>query len=101
MGRGKVSRAFVAALAIWVLYDVLVPPRYAIDARVTVMAIDSYRAHISPHLSSFVVCRFRPSCSMYGRESVRKYGFARGSLRAVWRIARCGPWTPMGTADPP
>ena len=30
----------------------------------------------------------------------RKDGALIGSLRAIWRVARCGPWTPMGTVDP-
>ena len=32
------------------------------------------------------------------------HGTARalyGSLRARWRVMRCGPWTPAGTVDPP
>ena len=64
-------------------------------------AIDAYRAHVSPHLRGVVQCRFTPTCSYYGRESIRKYGVLVGGAKAAWRIARCGPWTPLGTSDPP
>ena len=64
-------------------------------------AIDQYRAHVSPHLRGIVVCRFEPSCSWYGRESIRKYGVIVGGFKTAWRIARCGPWTKAGTIDPP
>lgn len=101
MGRGKGSRAVVAILAIWLLHDLVVPAGYALDARAAVFAIDQYRAHVSPHLRGIVECRFTPTCSLYGRESIRKHGLARGGVRAIARIARCGPWTPLHTFDPP
>jgi uncharacterized protein len=69
--------------------------------RPAIFAIDQYRAHISPHLRGIVVCRFTPSCSAYGRESIRKHGLIVGGAKAAWRIARCGPWTKPGTFDPP
>jgi uncharacterized protein len=69
--------------------------------RPALYAIDLYRAHVSPHLRGFVVCRFTPSCSMYGRQSIAKYGLIAGGVRTAWRIARCGPWTPLGTRDEP
>jgi hypothetical protein len=104
MERGKGRRAALIALAIvgvWAGYDMLVPPRHAVDARAAVAAIDSYRAQISPHLHGIVQCRFTPTCSVYGRESIRKYGLLRGGARTAWRLARCGPWTPLHTPDPP
>ena len=64
-------------------------------------AIDEYRAHVSPHLRGVVECRFTPTCSYYGRESIRKYGLLVGGAKAAWRIARCGPWTAPGTKDAP
>ena len=64
-------------------------------------AIDQYRARVSPLLRGHVVCRFTPTCSTYGRESIRRYGLLRGGARTIWRIGRCGPWTPMGTVDRP
>ena len=24
-----------------------------------------------------------------------------GTAKTIWRIARCGPWTKLGTVDPP
>ena len=101
MGRSKVGRTVVAVIALWLAHDLLVPPRYAIDAQAAMFAIDRYRATVSPHLHGIVQCRFRPTCSWYGHESIRKHGLAGGGLRAVWRIARCGPWTPLGTIDQP
>ncbi len=44
-------------------------------------------------------CRFRPSCSAYAAESIRRYGAVRGGWRALRRISRCHPWNPGGV-DP-
>ena len=44
-------------------------------------------------------CRFYPSCSMYGYEAIKSYGFLKGFWLAILRILRCNPWNPGGT-DP-
>lgn len=93
--------AFFVVLALLVLHDFAVPAGRGFAARGAIRAIDVYRGAVSPRLTGVVQCRFIPSCSAYGRESIRKHGFARGSLKAAWRIARCGPWTAQGTQDPP
>jgi len=44
-------------------------------------------------------CRYEPTCSAYAAESVRRFGFARGSLLAAWRLLRCNPFS-NGGFDP-
>ena len=95
MGRGKSSRAIVA-LAIIATIVIL-----ANGQRLAIFGIDQYRAHVSPRLRGVVVCRFTPTCSAYGRETIEKYGLLVGGAKTIWRIARCGPWTKMGTVDKP
>jgi uncharacterized protein len=80
-------------------HDLIVPRGWG--ARAALGAISQYRAHVSPHLRGVVACRFRPTCSVYGYQSIQKHGLFVGGMKAVWRIARCGPWTPLGTYDPP
>ena len=41
-------------------------------------------------------CRFYPSCSHYAEGAIRTHGAIRGTGLAVWRIARCGPFTDGG-----
>ena len=104
MGRGKGRRAGLIALAIVAViavHDFIVPHGRGLAARGALFVIDEYRAHVSPRLRGKITCRFQPTCSAYGREAIAKYGFAKGAAKTTWRIARCGPWTPLGTVDPP
>lgn len=63
--------------------------------------IDVYQARLSGLLPSGIRCRFEPTCSRYAEAAIARDGALRGGARAAWRIARCGPWTPQGTVDPP
>jgi len=57
-----------------------------------------YQICISPWFGP--TCRFTPTCSSYFIHAVRKYGAVRGSVKGVWRICRCHPFS-RGGFDPP
>ncbi len=44
-------------------------------------------------------CRFYPTCSHYGYQAVVKHGLIKGSGLAIWRVARCQPFS-KGGYDP-
>jgi putative component of membrane protein insertase Oxa1/YidC/SpoIIIJ protein YidD len=46
-------------------------------------------------------CRFTPTCSRYAEIVIARDGAVRGGIKAIERIARCGPWTKPGTRDDP
>ncbi|MEA3249345.1 MAG: membrane protein insertion efficiency factor YidD [Patescibacteria group bacterium] len=41
-------------------------------------------------------CRFYPSCSEYGHQTVEKHGIIRGFWLISGRILRCNPWNKGG-----
>lgn len=45
-------------------------------------------------------CKFYPSCSEYGIQSLKKYGFLEGGIKTAWRILRCHPWSKGGVDKP-
>jgi uncharacterized protein len=49
---------------------------------------------------SWAGCKYYPSCSEYMKQSLKKYGLARGFLKGVWRICRCNPWSDGGVDLP-
>jgi putative membrane protein insertion efficiency factor len=96
------TAAVVLVLAMLSALDLSRPPREQWTARGLLAAIHLYQATLSPHMGLIGVrCRFTPTCSHYGLGAIRKYGALSGTVRTAWRIARCGPWTPLGTYDPP
>jgi putative membrane protein insertion efficiency factor len=65
--------------------------------RLLLATIAAYRRWISPGLPRR--CRYEPSCSAYAAESIRRFGAARGTLLAAWRLLRCNPFS-HGGFDP-
>lgn len=53
-----------------------------------------YQGLISPLLPS--CCRFVPTCSQYGIEAFKRFGFAKGFILTAKRIIRCRPGGPHG-----
>lgn len=101
MNRYRLILLLLTPLAILIVHDWLQPRDREVTTRVAVAAIEEYREHVSPRLTGRVFCRFEPTCSAYGLESVKRHGALVGGVRAGWRVLRCGPWTPSGTVDPP
>jgi hypothetical protein len=66
-------------------------------ARGVAAALAAYKRYLSPLLPP--ACRFTPTCSVYAREAVLRYGVARGGWLAVRRLARCHPFH-AGGFDP-
>ena len=77
-----------------------VAPRRSLATRVALWYIETYRQRVSPLLPAR--CRFEPSCSAYGLEAYRRYGFLRATAKTVWRLLRCHPFRRrMHIHDPP
>jgi putative membrane protein insertion efficiency factor len=81
--------------------DALRPAPDQALAHAAIDLIDAYRANVSPALarSGLARCLYRPTCSAYGREAIRRYGFPRGAWLAAGRILRCNPFS-KGGEDP-
>ena len=64
--------------------------------------IRAYQTKLSPLAARVGFrCRFTPTCSRYAEIVIVRDGVVRGGLKSLKRVARCGPWTPPGTLDPP
>jgi len=60
--------------------------------------IKIYQKLISPLFGNN--CRYYPSCSEYSILAIEKYGVLKGSIKAVWRILRCNPFSKGGVDYP-
>ena len=95
-------RAALILLAGAAIYDVTRPPAGQASVRLAVAGIHLYQRTLSPVAArGGAVCRFTPTCSRYAEAVISRDGIVRGGWLTLKRIARCGPWTPAGTKDPP
>lgn len=58
------------------------------------LLIRAYKIVLSPHIGA--ICRFSPTCSNYGIESLERFGFLKGMFLTVRRLVRCRPFGPSG-----
>lgn len=69
------------------------------------LLIKLYQYTLSPdhgllkHMFPDGYCKFTPSCSEYGYQTIKKHGIIRGIPLTIWRILRCNPWSDGGN-DP-
>jgi len=73
-------------------------PRY-----IAIILVTFYQKTLSPDHSFWSkavfphgYCKYTPSCSEYSKLSLKKHGLILGSLKNVWRILRCNPWSKGG-----
>lgn len=97
----SIAPLVLAALVGFAAGDALRPPSSQALARAAIGGIDVYRLIVSPVLArtGLARCLYQPTCSAYGREAIRRYGFPRGAWLATARILRCNPWS-KGGSDP-
>ncbi len=58
--------------------------------KIIIFLIDFYQKQISPLKKP--TCRFYPTCSVYAKQAVIKYGALKGSFFAIKRILKCHPF---------
>jgi hypothetical protein len=63
-------------------------------ARAAAAVLRFYKVALSPLLPR--ACRYEPTCSVYAREAIERYGLPRGAALAVRRLLRCHPFRPGG-----
>lgn len=70
--------------------------------RLIILFIRFYQTTLSPDhgwfrsLHPHGYCRYHPTCSMYAREAIERFGVFRGGWLAIKRVGRCHPWATPG-----
>ena len=69
---------------------------------IAIASIHAYQRTLSPVAARIGIrCRFTPTCSRYAEVAIARDGIVRGGWKALKRVARCNPLTPVGTRDEP
>ena len=69
-----------------------------VPGRLFIFAVRAYQCWVSPLVGPS--CRFSPTCSEYAVLAVKKYGAARGAVKAAGRVCRCHPLSAGGVDLP-
>ncbi|MCE1246728.1 MAG: membrane protein insertion efficiency factor YidD [Firmicutes bacterium] len=101
IGKTRLKVWLSAMLIMILMFDMSRMPDQQVTAKILLVGIRTYKLYISPRLSSFVQCKYEPSCSIYGYKSIEMYGAFWGSIRTAARICRCTPWDHSDRFDPP
>ncbi len=97
----RIVLGVVVALSIFAICDWTRPPQKQISvALYEKIVIGGYRTLVQPMSNRFIHCRFRPTCSVYSEEAMRRFGFPKGIWLTTTRLCRCMPWVTAETADP-
>jgi putative membrane protein insertion efficiency factor len=57
--------------------------------KLSLILVDAYRLFLSPIFGG--QCRYTPSCSVYARQAIEKYGPLKGIYLGARRLLRCHP----------
>ncbi len=66
-------------------------------AKLIAKVLDFYKMFISPIIPHH--CKYYPTCSVYTKQAILKYGVWKGGIMSTWRILRCNPFS-KGGYDP-
>ena len=72
-------------------------PAVSLPGRGLIALVRIYQGCLSPLIGR--QCRFQPTCSNYFIQAVEKRGALVGTLKGLWRICRCNPFS-KGGYDP-
>jgi uncharacterized protein len=87
----------VVATVVLVAADGFRPPERQLFARGYIGAVRVYQSY---GRQGWIQCRFRPTCSEYSIEAVRRFGLGRGGWMTVRRLAACNRQAMPGSLDP-
>jgi uncharacterized protein len=58
-------------------------------AHLAIRAIEAYQRRGGGKALLLVECQFEPTCSVYAREAIARFGLIRGGRLALARVRRC------------
>ncbi len=68
-----------------------------IFSKIIIKIIKFYQYTISPYLGNN--CRYLPTCSQYFIDSLKEFGFFKGSILGIKRIFSCHPIKILGGGE--
>lgn len=68
--------------------------------KLLIWLINKYQQNISIIFENKNIhCKYYPTCSEYTKQAIQKYGAGKGTIKGIYRILRCNPFS-KGGYDP-
>jgi putative membrane protein insertion efficiency factor len=90
----------LSTMLVFLALDTFRMPSNQLSGQIYVRSVRLYQVFGHPLLKGRIRCRYRPTCSQYSIEAVRRYGLRRGLILTVHRIESCTTDVRPGTFDP-
>lgn len=87
--RERIGLGVFGLLALGVVLDAQRAPEDQWGVTAHGVAISGYRTLVKPMLIGNTHCKFKITCSEYSLRAVRKYGWPKGGLLTIKRLASC------------
>jgi hypothetical protein len=94
------GRWLIGLLLLCIAADCCRAPARQVSAQTYIWAVRMYQRCGRPLVTNFVHCRYRPTCSEYSIQAVRRHGIVLGLAMTINRLVRCNPTVSPGTLDP-
>ncbi len=98
--RPETYLTLLGILLVYLAFDTCRSPSSQLTGRLYVYGVRFYQAVGHPLLRGHIMCRYRPTCSEYSIEAVRRHGLRQGLVLTVHRIESCTTKVQPGTFDP-
>jgi uncharacterized protein len=75
-------------------------PSSQLTGQLYVQGVHLYQVLGRPLLKGRIMCRYRPTCSEYSIEAVKRHGLRQGLVLTLHRLESCTTDVQPGTSDP-
>ena len=90
----------VGFLCLLAAIDCTRAPNDQLTSRLYIAAVRGYQQYGRPLSARLIRCRYRPTCSEYSIEAVKRFGFIRGQALTLRRVWSCRGNIRPDTPDP-
>ena len=68
--------------------------------KIAIKLISIYQKYISPDTGKDIKhCIYNPTCSEYAKQAINKHGIIIGTIKGIYRIIRCNPFSKGGNDE--
>lgn len=100
MRRPETYLILLSITLVLLVLDTARSPSSQLTGQLYVHGVRLYQVLGRPLLKGRIMCRYRPTCSQYSIEAVKRHGLRQGAVLTLHRLESCTTHVQPGTYDP-